>query len=161
MKFIMMVILLLSSIPSFAEEKITLFVTLSPAGSFQAVSKKAKGNVIKENGIFTADKISVSIESFKTGIDLRDEHLWKHMQSIKHPKATLSELKAKDGKGTASLEINGIKKAFNLTFAEKGQEVEAKFKLKASDFALPKAEYLGVGVEDIVSVEVTLPFKAR
>ena len=68
MKFIMMVILLLSSIPSFAEEKITLFVTLSPAGSFQAVSKKAKGNVIKENGVFTADKISVSIESFKTGI---------------------------------------------------------------------------------------------
>jgi hypothetical protein len=83
------------------------------------------------------------------------------MQSTKHPKANLTELKAKDGKGTAILEINGIKKAFNLTFAEKGQEVEAKFKLKASDFSLPKAEYLGVGVDDIVGVEVTLPYKAR
>ena len=116
MKFIMMVILLLSSIPSFAEEKITLFVTLSPAGSFQAVSKKAKGNVIKENGVFTADKISVSIESFKTGIDLRDEHLWKHMQSSTNPKATLSNLKASGGKGTAQLEVNGKKNPVTIVY---------------------------------------------
>jgi hypothetical protein len=161
MKFIMLLSILAASVSCFAEDKITFSVTLSPAGSFQAVSKKPKGNLIKENGAFTADKITVSIESFKTGIELRDEHLWKHMQSAKHPKATVSELKAKDGKGTATLEINGIKKSFNLSFVEKGQEVEAKFKLKASDFALPKAEYLGVGVDDIVGVEVTLPYKAR
>jgi hypothetical protein len=161
MKFIMMVILLLSSIPSFAEEKITLFVTLSPAGSFQAVSKKAKGNVIKENGIFTADKISVSIESFKTGIDLRDEHLWKHMQSSTNPKATLSNLKASGGKGTAQLEVNGKKNPVTIVYVEKGSEILAKLIVKASDFSLPKAEYLGVGVDNLVAIEVALQFKAR
>lgn len=157
----MTIALLLSSLNVFAEEKITLFVGLTPAGSFSAVSKKPKGNVIKENNIFTADKISVSIESFKTGIDLRDEHFWKHMQSAKQPKATITELKAQGGRGTANLELNGIKKPIVITYVEKGQEVEAKFKVKASDFSLPKAEYLGVGVDNDVAVEATLPIKVR
>ena len=152
---------LILSFNSLAEDKITMFVSLTPAGSFQAVSKKPKGNLIKENGGFSADKISVSIESFKTGIELRDEHLWKHMQSSQFPKATLSELKASGGKGTANLEVNGIKKAVSISFQEKGQEVEAKLKVKASDFKLPKAEYLGVGVDDVVAIEVTLAYKTR
>jgi hypothetical protein len=161
MKLMIFLAVLILSFNSLAEDKITMFVSLTPAGSFQAVSKKPKGNLIKENGAFSADKISVSIESFKTGIDLRDEHLWKHMQSSKFPKATLSELKASGGKGTANLEVNGIKKAVSISFQEKGQEVEAKLKVKASDFKLPKAEYLGVGVDDIVAIEVTLAYKAR
>ena len=102
MKLIISLILIISSLSALAEEKITLFVSLTPAGSFSAVSKKAKGNLIKENGAFSSDKISVSIESFKTGIYLRDEHFWKHMQASKNPKATLTNLKAKDGKGTAN-----------------------------------------------------------
>lgn len=161
MKFLISVVLISASLSAFAEEKITLFVSLTPAGSFSAVSKKAKGNLIKENGSFSADKISVSIESFKTGIDLRDEHFWKHMQSAKNPKAILTDLKAKDGRGNATLEVNGIKKPVTLTYVEKGQEVEAKFKVKASEFGMAKAEYLGVGVDDNVAVEATMPFKAR
>ena len=161
MKLVALSILIIFSLTAFAEEKITLFVSLTPAGSISAVSKKAKGNLIKENGAFSSDKISVSIESFKTGIDLRDEHFWKHMQSSKNPKATLTNLIAKDGKGTATLEVNGIKKPITLTYAEKGQEVEPKFKVKASDFGMKKAEYLGVGVDDSVAVEATVAYKAR
>ena len=161
MKTILTTALIIASLNVFAEEKVTLFVGLTPAGSFSAVSKKPKGNLIKEKDVFTADKITVSIESFKTGIDLRDEHFWKHMQFTKHPKATLSDLKAQGGKGTGNLEVNGIKKPVTMTYVEKGQEVEAKFKVKASDFSLPKAEYLGVGVDDVVAVEAILPFKAR
>lgn len=161
MKNIMTMILLVSSLSAFAEEKITLFVGLTPAGSFSAVSKKLKGNLIKEKGAFFADKISVSIESFKTGIDLRDEHFWKHLQSTKQPKAILTELKAQGGKGTANLEVNGIKKPVKMVYVDKDGEVQSKFKVRASDFKLPKAEYLGVGVDDIVTIEVNLPYKAR
>jgi hypothetical protein len=161
MKFIVVMAIIFASLSSFAEEKVTVFVTMTPAGSFQAVSKKPKGNLIKENGLFSADKISVSIESFKTGIDLRDEHFWKHMQSSKNPKATLTGLKAQGGKGVAHLEVNGVKKPVTISYIEKGSEVLAKFKLKASDFSLPKAEYLGVGVDNDVNVEVSFPFKAR
>lgn len=161
MKNLIVLTLLLASFSSFAEEKVTLFIKLTPAGDFQAVSKKLKGNLIKEKGAFRSDKLSVSIESFKTGIDLRDEHFWKHLNSSKHSKATLTNLKAQNGKGVATLEVNGIKKPVSISYVEKGQEVEAKMKVKASDFSLPKAEYLGVGVSNDVNVVVTLPYKAR
>lgn len=75
------------------------------------MSSKPEGNVIKQGEEFSADKISISIESLKTGIDLRDEHTWKHLNTSKHPKAILSEVKGRGGKATGSLEVNGIKNA--------------------------------------------------
>lgn len=151
----------LFSLSSFAANKITLFVNLSPAGSFQAVSEKAKGNIIKDGETFTADKISVSIESFKTGIDLRDEHTWKHMNSAKHPKAVLSDVKGQGGKAKGTLEVNGVKKPVDITYAVKGQDIEAKFTVKASEFGMAKAEYLGVGVNDSIDVQVTHQFRTK
>ena len=161
MKLFVALSFLLLSCLSYAESKITLYVTLSPAGSFQAVSKKAKGNLFKQGDTFTADKISVSIESFNTGIDLRDEHTWKHLNSAKHPKATLTDLKASGGKATAMLEVNGEKKPINITYKTANDEVIAKFTVKASEFKLPKAEYLGVGVDDAINVEATLPYRTK
>ncbi len=161
MKAILALCLLLSSMALFAESKITLFVNLTPAGSFQAVSNKAKGNLFKQGETFTADKISVSIESFKTGIDLRDEHTWKHMNSVKHPKAVLTDLQAAGGKATANLELNGIKKPVTIAYKVVAQEVLAKFSVKASEFGMSKAEYLGVGVTDVINVEANLPFKTK
>lgn len=141
-----------------AESNITLNVSLSPAGSFQAVSKKMKGKLIKQNNLITSDKIVVMIESFKTGIDLRDEHFWKHLQSTKYPKATLTDLKAQKGVGTANLEVNDVKKQITITYVEKDNEVHAEFNVKASDFSLQKAEYLGVGVSDEVRVNAILSY---
>jgi hypothetical protein len=162
MKLILVFLLLLASISAMAEESVSLFISLTPAGSFTAVSKKVKGNLIKEGGVFKADKITVSIESLKTGIDLRDEHTWKHMNSTKHPKATLSNLKAQGGKGTFDLEVNGVTvKGVTVSYTEKGNEVLATFKVSAKSFKLPEAKYLGVGVEDTVKVDATLPFKVR
>ena len=149
---------LLSSM-AMAENKVILNVGLAPAGSFQATSLKPKGNLTKTGDSFSADKVVVSIESFKTGIDLRDEHFWKHLQSSKHPKATLSNLKAQGGNATADLEVNGVKKPINISYKVAGNEVLADFTVKASDYALSKAEYLGVGVSDEVKVNVTLDYK--
>jgi hypothetical protein len=162
MKSLVSLLLLLASLSVMAEESITCLVTLTPAGSFSAVSKKPKGNLIKEGGVFKADKISVSIESFKTGIDLRDEHFWKHLNSTKHNKATLTNLKAQGGKGTFSLEVNGVKMDnIPVAYTEKGSEIVASFKVLASKFALLAAKYLGVGVDDTVKVDITMPFKTR
>lgn len=158
MKLILAIGLLLSSFLAFADGSITISVELTPAGSFQATTKKAKGNLIKKGDVFTSDKISASIESFKTGIDLRDEHFWKHLNSSKHSKAVLTNLKAQGGKGTATLEVNGVKKPISITYTEKGDSVQAKFTVKASEFALSKASYMGVGVNDAVKVETNLSF---
>ena len=159
MKKLITLSLLVFSTFTMAENKIILNVGLSPAGSFQATSLKPKGDLKKNGNTFTADKIIVSIESFKTGIDLRDEHFWKHMKSSTQPKATLSNLKAANGKAIAQLEVNGIKKPIQITYKEVGNEVHADFTVKASDFKLPKAEYLGVGVSNDVLVNVVLEYK--
>jgi polyisoprenoid-binding protein YceI len=161
MKAFLALSLSLFSIACFAENKVTVFVELSPAGSFQAVSQKAKGNILKAGDSFTADKISLSIESLKTGIDLRDEHTWKHMNASKHPKATLSDVKGSGGKATGTLEVNGVKKPVNITYKVVGQEINSTFTVKASDFALAKATYLGVGVNDDIKVEVKHAFKNK
>lgn len=161
MKAVLALCLSFFSFIAFAENKVVLYVTLSPAGSFQAVSKKPKGNIIKQGDTFTADRISVSIESFKTGIDLRDEHTWKHLNSSKHSKAVLTNVKGQGGKATGVLEVNGVKKPVNIVYKTAGQDVNAKFAVKASDFGLSKAEYLGVGVNDKITVEAVMPYKIR
>lgn len=158
MKVILALSLLAVSLNSFAN-KVTLNVALSPAGSFQAVSSKAKGNITKQGDSFIADKISVSIESFRTGIDLRDEHTWKHMNSSKHPRATLTDVKGQGGKAQGILEVNGVKKPVMITYKIEGSDVHSKFAVKASEFGLSKAEYLGVGVNDLIEVEAILPYK--
>ncbi len=159
--FILIAAFIFSSLAIAGDGKVSFLVALSPAGSFTAVSNKAKGNLFKTGDTFTADKISVSIESFKTGIDLRDEHTWKHMNSKKNPKAVLTDLKAQGGKATANLELNAVKKPINIAYSVKGEVVNATFSVKASDFAYPKAEYLGVGVNDLIKVEVEMPFKVK
>ncbi len=161
MKLIVALCILISSFSVFAKSKISIFVSLSPAGSFSAISEKAKGNLFKQGDGFTADKISATIESFKTGIDLRDEHFWKHLNSTKHDKAVLTNLKAAGGKATADLEVNGVKKPIAINYKVAGEEIVATFAVKASQFGLAKAEYLGVGVEDNVKVEATLPFRTK
>lgn len=161
MKFSLIVCLFLFSLSAFAEGKIAVNVSLSPAGSFQAVSKKIKGDLLRTGDVFKADKLSVSIESLKTGIDLRDEHFWKHLNSNKHSKATLWNVLGQNGRGKAELEVNGVKKPVAITYKVSGQEIEAKFSVNASDFKLPKAEYLGVGVDDKVNVEATIPYKVK
>lgn len=161
MKFIFALCLMLTTVAAFAKAKVSIFVSLSPAGSFTAVSEKPKGNLFRSGDSFTADKISVTIESLKTGIDLRDEHFWKHLNSTTHDKATLTNLKAAGGKATADLEVNGVKKPVSMTYKVAGDEVIANFTVKASQFSLKKAEYLGVGVEDDVKVEATIPFRAK
>ncbi len=161
MKALLALALTLGSLSVLAESKITLSISLSPAGSFQAVSQKLKGNVIKTGESFSADKITVSIESLKTGIDLRDEHTWKHMNSTKHPKATLSDVKGLNGKATGTLEVNGIKQPVGIEYKIAGPNIVAKFTVKASEFGLKKVEYLGVGVSDSIAAEAILPYVAR
>lgn len=143
----------------FAQSTITVHVTLSPSGSFQATSNKVKGNLKKNGDVIEADKIQVMIESLKTGIELRDDHFAKHLNYSTHPKAVLSELKAQNGKGSAKLEVNGVTKPISVNYEVKDAIVKANFKIKASEFNLTKAQYLGVGVEDDVAITVEMPLK--
>lgn len=151
---------LVSSFSALAANKLALNVELSPAGSFTATTDKIKGDVTKnKDGSVTAKELTVPIKSLKTGIDLRDEHLKKHLGYKEHPQAKLSDIKGKDGKATGVLEVAGVKKPIDITYTEEGNNINAKFKVKASEYKLPTAQYMGVGVEDGIEGEAILPFK--
>ncbi len=134
-------------------------MNLTPAGSFQAVTEKLDGVVLKKNGVFTSKKISIKVEDLKTGIDLRDEHLWKHLNAPQNQQVILSDLSGQNGKAKAYLEVGGIKKLVDISFKEKGSLITGEINVKASEFKLPPAEYFGVGVDDQVLVKVEMPFK--
>lgn len=158
-KIFTLLFLSLAATSVMAESKLVINVQLSPAGSFQAVSETLEGELIKKKDIFSASKIIVTVESLKTGIDLRDEHLWKHMNYAKFGNAILTDLKGQGGKASAQLEVAGVKKLVQITYKEKGDHIVGEFKLHAHDFKLPPAEYLGIGVDDEVVAEVTMPYK--
>src|SRR4051812_41761175 len=118
MKKYFFLLTLVTSISSFASSQLSLNMQLNPAGSFEAKTDKVKGTVTKKGDSFTADKITVKIDTLKTENDLRDEHLWKHLNYTKYSDAVLTDLKGKDGKATAMLEVAGVKKPIAIDYKE-------------------------------------------
>jgi polyisoprenoid-binding protein YceI len=149
------------SLSVWARGTVKVLVPLTPAGSFEATSTKLKGDLKVTGGAITAEKITLSTQSLKTGIDLRDEHLWKHLNYLTHPKIILSNLKAINGNATATLEVNGVSQPIVIKYESKGNTIHTRFSLKTSSFKLPKAEYLGVGVNEDITIEVEMQKLAK
>ncbi len=151
---------LLSLNVSFAKGKkgITVDVNLSPAGSFQVTSKRVKGKIQKKGAGYVAENVYVSVKSLKTGSDLRDEHTKKRLN--KDDKVTIVKAIAKNGKGNGIISINKVKKKFKFVYKELSKKlVEAKFKLNLKDFKIESINYMGIGVENEVTVTAVVPVK--
>ncbi len=146
---------------SWADGSITVYVKLSPAGSFKAKSEKLKGTVIRDGANFTSEKLSVTIDTFKTGINLRDEHFWKYLKHPSIQKIILTDLKASGGRGTGVLEVNGVKKPVEISYKEEGSRVQANIKTSAKLFNLPPEKYLGISVLDEVNIETQVEFSQK
>jgi polyisoprenoid-binding protein YceI len=152
MKFLSMIILSFSLSSVFAHE-VTVKISLSPAGGFEAKSAKLKGEVKKVGSQFTAENLWVKIEELETGISLRDEHFHKHLNFEKFPKISLSKVVAAEGKGTGTLTVNEIKSPVSFTYKNiSDKKIEASLKVKASDFKLKPAKYMEIGVDDVVEI---------
>lgn len=150
---------------AYAQNIVRVYATMIPnTGSFVATSEKAKGRLLKRGEEFTADRISVFANSFTTDNGLRDKHFAEYIAGgakLPYPRIDITELKASKGTGTAKLTLNGVTKPVNLTYKPEGKYVDAKFEVNASDFNLPKAEYLGIKVEDKVKVSVKYYFEKK
>jgi len=132
---------------------VTVKVALSPAGSFEAKSDKVKGEVKKDGAKFSAENLWVKIDELKTGIDLRDEHFHKHLNSEKISKITFSQVTAADGKGSGTLTVSDVKKVVPFTYKMNSPtKLEATIKVKNSDFKLKDENYMGIGVVDDVEI---------
>lgn len=143
-----------------AKGKVVVNVSV-PGMSFQAISKKVKGKAVKKGDGFVAKNISVKVKTLKTEMDLRDEHLHKKVagEDGKNPKIIIHEGKASGGKGKAKIEISGVTKVVDFTYAEKSGNFVAKFKLSLKSFGITGISYMGVGVQDEVTVEASIPIK--
>ena len=137
--------------------EVTVKMSLSPAGSFEAKSAKLKGEVKKAGDAFTAEQLWIKVEELKTGIDLRDSHFHKHLNAEKFPKITMTQVSAAGGKGTGTLSINDVKKPVNFTYKNLSpNKLQAQFTVKPSEFKLKEAKYMEIGVDDSVEVIATI-----
>ena len=143
-----------------AGSEVKINVTLNPAGSFVAHTTAIKGSTKKVGETYTATNIVLNLNDLRTGISLRDQHMkQKYFETSKYPQATLKQATAKDGKFTGKLVIRNVEKDILGEYEVEGGQFIAKFKTNLSDFKIQSANYMGVGAEDEVEVEVSLPAK--
>lgn len=157
MKSIIVIFTLILCLSTFAKKSINVVVGLSPAGSFEINSKKVKGKAVYKGGQYIAKKVKVSVKSLKTGMDLRDKHLKDKLEIKKHPYIIIDKAVAKGGKGTAIVNIRGMKKKLAFAYKIKGKYFVAKFPLKLSDYKFKGINYMGVGVKDKIVITASLP----
>ncbi|MFN7728965.1 MAG: YceI family protein [Bdellovibrio sp.] len=150
--------LTLSTIPALAEVGVVALVNLSPAGNFQAKTNSVVGSAKITGDRVSATNIKVPMDSLKTGIELRDRHMKeKYIETTKFPDAELIEATGTAGKGRGKLKFHGVEKEITGTYKIVGNEMQAEFPIKLSEFGITGIRYMGVGVKDDVKVTITVP----
>jgi polyisoprenoid-binding protein YceI len=94
-----------------AQVEIKAIIRLSPTGSFEATTDQLQGEILTQEGKVLARELKVPLETLKTGISLRDEHMRdKYLETTKFPYATLTLGRGQNGKGSGKLKIRDIEK---------------------------------------------------
>lgn len=140
-------------------QSVSINVSLSPAGSFVAETKSVKGFAVKTADGVKAENISVDIRTLQTGITLRDKHLKERLGVSKYPVVRLVKAVGKNGKGEALIDIKGMKQKVKGEYTIEGKTLKSNFKMRLSDLNIKDANYMGVGAEDEVTVNVQVPLK--
>ena len=135
----------------------TFDVRLVPAGDFTGKTSDVSGFATMVGSKVKAENIKVSLKNLKTGVDLRDTHTRKHLDTAKFPDAVLVSAEGENGVGTGLLKIKGIEKKITGTYKIVAQELAAQFKINLSDFKITGIKYMGVGVDDEVVLNVKVP----
>ncbi len=109
----------------------------------------------------------------KTGIDKRDEHLWKHLESGKYPTATFTVDKSKltlpadnatsEGEVAGELNFHGVKKTVKIKYGAKrtgsDYHVHGSTSINLADFKIEQPSFAGVHTGMVADVKVK--FKLR
>ena len=124
--------------------------------------------VLQDDGKMASGVLYVQLDSFSTGMDLRNEHMKKkYLETEKYPKATLQidqlvYLPGEfDWKGKLDLhgKIVEVKGKAVVSPAGTGKSVVATFQVLLSDFAIAVPSYLGVTMAE--KVDVSVKFKTE
>ena len=153
------VLILTWSVFAFCSPSALIEVTLFPAGDFKGTTTKIEGFAVQRNNEIVADGVRVDLRELKTGIQLRDTHTQRQLNTQIFPYAKLLHAHGTAGRGEADIEIRGVKKHISGTYAKKDNEITATFPIQLSDFGIKNIKYMGVGVEDSAKITVTIPLK--
>ncbi len=153
------ILLGLVSVEAHAAGKIELHVSLSPVGSFVGKSENVSGQIsLLPDSSIAGSNIGVSLDTFTTGIGLRDKHMKEtYFETQKFPSAVASIVQAANGKFKANLKIRETEKVIEGTYKISGSDVQLEFQTRMSDFKIKKASYMGVGAENEVKVVALVP----
>jgi polyisoprenoid-binding protein YceI len=154
-------LILLFSVQTWAQSKpqVTVDVVLNPTGDFTITPNRVTGFAKKVGDGFESDNVVVELKQLTTKVSLRDKHVKGKLMVDKYPEAKLVKASGKNGKGQATIEIKGKKHEVKGTYKVSGNTLKAEFKFHLPDAGIKDINYMGVGVEDDVTVHVVLPIK--
>lgn len=156
--------LAMASVGLAAEKKsagsIDVHVSLTPAGSFTAHTEDIQGSAQADGDGYKAASIKVKLDTLDTGIGLRTNHMRQnYLETAKYPEAEIRNAKGKGGEFEGEFFLHGKSKKISGKYAASGATLTGKFSLDVTDFAIKEANYKGVGVENEVQVEVSIPIQ--
>ena len=159
LKSCLIIVTALTSLWAQATESVEFVVRLSPVGEFVAKSPALKGSAVKKGEGYIAKNVTLDLRSLKTGMELRDRHMGEYFETDKFPMAEVTAAQGKNGKFAAHLVIRKQKQKIVGTYDVSSNVLTAKFKTTLSAFKIKKANYMGVGVEDEIEVQIRIPVK--
>jgi hypothetical protein len=142
--------------------------------------KSSKLSVAEAGGVVTVrarlDCMSEEKEHtscIKTGIAMRDKHLWKQVEADKHPDAALSverkllkipnDNDKSEGDATGTFSLHGVKKQLSFHYAahRTGSDihVQGHLKFNLKDFNIERPSFSGVHTGTVAEIKVQ--FKLR
>ena len=147
---------------------VTVVCPMTIGGTFEAKTTAVTGTVTPVNGGALKGTLAVELVKLETGISLRDRHLRQNYLEVqKGPDfsvAKLDNIKVErlPGKTTfkGTLTLHGQQREVSGTADVqqdgKAYRVAASFPLLISSFQIPEPKYLGVGVQDEITIKVNL-----
>jgi hypothetical protein len=141
------------------KKSVKVNIGLTPAGDFVATARP-KGKLSLSGGKLSGT-VTVSCKKLRTEVDLRDEHLHKKLECKKYPKIAM-KVTGSGGVGMGLIKVRDIKKKIPFTYSPiSGDYYKARFKLSLKDFKFSGIKYMGVGVDDKISIDVVMKVKNK
>jgi polyisoprenoid-binding protein YceI len=138
---------------------------------FKGVAQSLDGNLVFDGSTIRELRVRVPVESLRTGMTLRDNHMRKQIFETKDGKLppvllTAAGIACKTVAWDSvcpvrgNLEIQGIKKPFiaevRLIQTPEGYEAKGSGLIKLSDYGIPQPEELGIKVANEVHLNFDL-----
>lgn len=148
--------------------EVAVVCPLTVGGSFEAKTTAVNGEVTPAASGAIKGALVVDLIKLETGISLRDRHLRNNYLEVQKGAgfavAKLENIKVEKlpGKTTfrGTLQLHGqqheVTGTADVQQDGKGYKLEATFPVRVSEFQIPEPTYLGVGVQDEVTIRVTL-----